>query len=117
MAVVEQVSESGPPRGNYVSQPAAGSGRNFLELHAIEVTKELWSLCPGRSPILLVDSREDMAIDYKQILKAIIIEIEEAGSPSQERNRRFHESRLISGFGKNAVPFAAEQHIVVVGEI
>ena len=39
MAVVEQVSESGPAPRNYISQTTAGSRRDFLELHAIQIRK------------------------------------------------------------------------------
>src|SRR5207245_4783506 len=44
VAIIEQVPESRSPGCNHSSQSAARSRRDFVELHAIQVTEQLWPL-------------------------------------------------------------------------
>src|SRR6202171_2656855 len=53
-AIVEEIPERGPPRGDHVGQAAPRRGWNLLKLGSVEILEELGSFCPCCSPVPLI---------------------------------------------------------------
>ena len=87
VSIIKEVAKCRTPACDYVRQTASRGGWNFLEFGAIEIAEKLWPLRPGGAPILQVHLRIDVAIDDEDVEQAIVIEVQEAGSPGQKRDR------------------------------
>ena len=81
MTVIKEIAKRGAAAGDDIGQPASGGGRDFLEFGTIEIAEKLRPLRPGGAPILQVHFRIDVSIDDKNVEQAVVIEVEETGSP------------------------------------
>src|SRR5215469_1837395 len=104
LAVVKEISESSTTGGKNIGQPGTFYGRHHFELLAmVQVVEQQWSLGPGRSPLMLVDLRIDVAADKHQVFPAVVVVIEKLGPPAQEGIRRFGDTHLRRDINKVGV--------------
>ena len=114
-AVVEEVAEGHAAGDGEFGEAAAFDGRDELEL-AADVVEELGALGPGGAPVLLVDGGVDVAVDDEEVEPAIVVVVEEGGTPAEERDGGFGDAGLVADVGEVGVAVVAVEGFVVVGE-
>jgi len=95
MAVIEEVSKRRAARRNHHTQTAARCRWNFFELRCVEIAEQLRPLCPGCAPVTLIHRRINVAIGKEDVQQAIIVIVEEPGSPAEKGNGWAAKSRPI----------------------
>src|SRR5882762_1997352 len=113
---IENISECCSSPGNDVGQTAAGGWWHFFEFGPVKVAEKLRPFRPGRSPILPVYFRVHMTVDDKDVQQAIIVKVEETGSPSQKGDRRPRQTRPIRNVTKAAPAVIPVERFVVIGK-
>src|SRR5882762_4565955 len=113
---IEEIPECCSSPGNDVGQTAAGGWWHFFELGPVKVPEKLRPLRPGRSPILPVYFRVHMTVDDKDVQQAIIVKVEETGSPSQKGDCRPRQIRPIRNVTKAAPAVISVECFVVIGK-
>ncbi len=116
VAVVEEIAEGGAAGGNHGGKAAAGGGWDLAKLATVEVAEELGTLRPGGSPVEAVYADVDVAVGDEGVEQAVVVEVQETVSPSQEWDGGLSESGFEAYVGEAGVAVVAEQGFVVVGE-
>src|SRR5215467_10283859 len=116
MTVIEQVSKGCAARRDNIRKTASGGRGNFLKPRSVQIAKQLRPLRIRGAPVLLIDCRINMAIGYKQVEQAIIVEIQEACAPSKERYCWRAQPSLVGHVRKTSVALIAIKRVVVVGK-
>ena len=114
--IIKEIAKRRTPARDYIRQTASRGGRNFLEFGAIEIAEKLRPLRPGGAPILQVHLRIDVSIDDENVEQAIVIEVEEPGSPGQKRDGGIAQPRLICNIRKTSPAIIPIEGLVVVGK-
>src|SRR6185437_3693158 len=114
--IIGEVAKRRTPACDDVSQTASRGGWNFLEFGAIEIAEKLRPLRPGGAPILQVHLRIDVSIDDENVEQAVVVEVEEAGSPGQKRDSSVAQPGLIGHIGKISAPVILIESLVIVGK-
>ena len=88
MAVVKEIAESRATRWDQCGQATARGGRNLTKPGAIEITKQLRTLGPSRTPVPPVCIHINMSAGDENVEQSVIVEVEKAVPPGEEWNGR-----------------------------
>src|SRR5205085_9392703 len=86
VAVVEKIPEGGASGADDGCQTTAGGGGNLGKLFAVEIAVEKRALRVGRAPVGVICNRVDMSVGDEEIEQAVVVEVQEAGPPTEKRN-------------------------------
>src|SRR5579884_2361775 len=91
---IKQIAEGCTTRGNDKCKSRSCRGRDLLKSLSIQIPQQQRPLRPCCPPIKPVGLYIHVAIHRKNVQEAIVVEINEAGAPSQKRNGRMKEAGL-----------------------
>src|SRR6266508_2939016 len=74
------------------SQAAVRRSTHAFKFSIAQISKKQSLLRIARAPLMLVNSRVDMAVGHDQIQPTVVIKIEKARSPTKKRQRNLAES-------------------------
>ena len=66
---------------------------------------------------MVIDRRIDVAVSDDQVIPAIVIVIEKACTPSQERDSRFAQTGLKGNVREVTLAFIVVEHVRIVGKV
>src|SRR5713101_289676 len=115
-AIIEEVSKRGASGRYHEGQAASRCRRHLLELHAIQISEQLWTLGPSRAPITLVNGRIDMPIGDENIQEAVVVEIQKTRAPPKERNSGTAKSCGIGDIREVEGAVIPVERLVVIGK-
>src|ERR1700722_18523726 len=116
LSIVEQVTECRTARRQRRTQPRAFACGNEFELSISFVAKKQGPLGKGRPPVGLVHFRVNMTVRKEEISPAIVVKIQETGSPAEERDRYFGNSGLIADVRVIPVSVITVKRFVIIRE-
>src|SRR5438552_474377 len=117
MTIVEEIAKSGASTDCDLSQSTLRIRRNILEMVAVHVVKQQWTLPPRGAEVVLVHLGVNMAVHDEDIFQPIVIVVQKTHAPAKEWDRHFSDSCLVAYVGEVAIAFSFIQGIVVIGEI
>src|SRR5579859_8120584 len=100
VAVIKEIAECCAAGGKDIGESTSSGRGHFLKFCAVTISKELGALGPSGTKIALVNNWINVAVGDEDVQETIIIEIEEARAPSQERNGRITKARFERDIGE-----------------
>ena len=116
MPIVEEVAEGGAASADNSGQAATCGGGDFLKFFAVDTAEQQWTLRVGGAPLVLVRDGVDVTVGDEEVEKSIIIEIEEAGAPTEKRYGGMAKTGLEGDVRECGAAIVPVESFVVVGK-
>ena len=116
MAVVEEVAEGGAAGADNRGETATCGGGNFLKFLPVDIAEQQRTLRVGGAPFGFAGDGVDVTVGDEEVEKSVIIEIEEAGAPTEERYGGKAKTGTEGDVGKCGGAIVAVESFVVVGK-
>ena len=115
-AVVEEVADGETTRGHDLGERGGFDGGNGIEVVAVGVVEEERTLGPAGSPVVGVGVAVDVPVDLEKILPAVVVVVDEGGSPAEEGDGDVGDVGVGADVGEVGIAVVAVEDLVVVGE-